>query len=881
MFSATNSHQIKTYTMQNDQVFNQIIDALRVIYDPFVSHETRRAAEKFCEDIKADRMSPLYGYKLAHKDSGYPGQVRHFGLGLIEEAVRFRWNDGTYGPPEREKIRNDIIDLVSKGINDGMVEERYIKTKIAHIFVEVAKREWPGLWEDMDHLLQELYASGPTTQELVLIIHRVLTEDIFIRDDVVAEQRKKDLQTAMICSVASARVLKEQYPAGPKNEGYNGLLLVRGDPENVGWLARWTAAAEDYGAGWEQRHDAFTEKMAVLTLQTLAAQCEWILSKYALSCVGIDPISGTSLFLLAAASFIRFRAILEVKLVSVVCHLLLSNSPQIRTAASECACVLFSRNFPHLEDRSTVIWPVLDEGGLDIIFAAYSNVQLTPGQDVVDDTEFVKWLVQVRSCRNDSVPCCSFTDDMGIYLELMYIIGQNPSMSISAMTLDFWAAALKHEYVKSNAAIVESLPVSLEFCAQKLVHFQYNEADTSIDMDFDEIRTFAANSRIRVVDIIKMLVQMKPVESFIWMESRVKKELETLPSQLTSLDAVASIATPVEVVVDATFTLLESVIIGISITLKESDKSSLQELVVNMNRLLNYVLDIPSQNMFIIKHQLSVIAAYGDMLSVYPNSLLRVLDQAFTFVTRHSNANDMVEIHANIEIRSKASATLIKLGCSMPDVLLSIYDGIASSINNLITNGKVALKEKARLLEFLLTICHCSKAPLEWKIAIFNTIVVPVVAEWNSVKTAGILTSTATFMDEVGITALNSYVIQVKTQHAALDVNLMVDPQLFPAVDKCRRNRQNLLWAASTLLIFMKRLSARSIESGQPESSSAASNLWSSLLSQMLPNVLALIRCINGLWTEQAIAVLEEELRPIVGISDAEKSQILGIGSQV
>ncbi|RUS30564.1 hypothetical protein BC938DRAFT_479238 [Jimgerdemannia flammicorona] len=158
--------------------------------------------------------------------------------------------------------------------------------------------------------------------------------------------------------------------------------------------------------------------MAVLTLQTLAAQCEWILSKYALSCVGIDPISGTSLFLLAAASFIRFRAILEVKLVSVVCHLLLSNSPQIRTAASECACVLFSRNFPHLEDRSTVIWPVLDEGGLDIIFAAYSNVQLTPGQDVVDDTEFVKWLVQVRSCRNDSVPCCSFTDDMGMYIWL-------------------------------------------------------------------------------------------------------------------------------------------------------------------------------------------------------------------------------------------------------------------------------------------------------------------------------------------------------------------------------------------------------------------------------------------------------------------------------
>ncbi|RUS30565.1 hypothetical protein BC938DRAFT_479239 [Jimgerdemannia flammicorona] len=258
-------------------------------------------------------MSPLYGYKLAHKDSGYPGQVRHFGLGLIEEAVRFRWNDGTYGPPEREKIRNDIIDLVSK-VGDVIISAMpCLRSPSSHchallLFVTLAGNKrwyggrkvyqdknrpyfrrscearmawtlggygpspprtlciwgkfppmlhchcmWPVRPSELTLPLPRCCYSKPTTQELVLIIHRVLTEDIFIRDDVVAEQRKKDLQTAMICSVASARVLKEQYPAGPKNEGYNGLLLVRGDPENVGWLARWTAAAEDYGAGWEQR----------------------------------------------------------------------------------------------------------------------------------------------------------------------------------------------------------------------------------------------------------------------------------------------------------------------------------------------------------------------------------------------------------------------------------------------------------------------------------------------------------------------------------------------------------------------------------------------------------------------------------------------------
>ena len=56
--------------------------------------------------------APILGYVLAHSQSGYTDIVRHFGLGLLEEAVRFRWNDEFYSFEERLSIRERIVDLL-------------------------------------------------------------------------------------------------------------------------------------------------------------------------------------------------------------------------------------------------------------------------------------------------------------------------------------------------------------------------------------------------------------------------------------------------------------------------------------------------------------------------------------------------------------------------------------------------------------------------------------------------------------------------------------------------------------------------------------------------------------------------------------------------
>jgi len=38
-----------------------------------------------------------------------------------------------------------------------MTEKSFIKEKVASLFVDVAKREWPGIWDNMDTFLRGMF----------------------------------------------------------------------------------------------------------------------------------------------------------------------------------------------------------------------------------------------------------------------------------------------------------------------------------------------------------------------------------------------------------------------------------------------------------------------------------------------------------------------------------------------------------------------------------------------------------------------------------------------------------------------------------------------------------------------------------------------------
>lgn len=47
-----------------------------------------------------------------------------------------------------------------QGTLDILTEQSFIKEKVAKLFAEIAKKEWPSRWNDMDKLLHRLYSES-------------------------------------------------------------------------------------------------------------------------------------------------------------------------------------------------------------------------------------------------------------------------------------------------------------------------------------------------------------------------------------------------------------------------------------------------------------------------------------------------------------------------------------------------------------------------------------------------------------------------------------------------------------------------------------------------------------------------------------------------
>jgi exportin-5 len=112
--------------------------------------------------LKEDPSAPVYGHYLAHKSHQQTDVVRHFGLGLLEDSVRFRWT--AYTAQEQLKIRHAVVDLVASGMHDILNEKRFIKEKVARIFAELVEREWPHNWIDLEKTLHEMFTTSVSSR---------------------------------------------------------------------------------------------------------------------------------------------------------------------------------------------------------------------------------------------------------------------------------------------------------------------------------------------------------------------------------------------------------------------------------------------------------------------------------------------------------------------------------------------------------------------------------------------------------------------------------------------------------------------------------------------------------------------------------------------
>ena len=202
----------------------QILRALEVVHDPRSTNDLRQDASRYLEDVKSNDEAPFHGFGLASSKE-QPPIVRHYGLSLIDYALRYKWSE--YTPEQSKALRNWILSLAH---GTAQEDPPFITNKIAEIWVEMAKRSWALDWMDMDELLVQLWSGSIAQKALVLTILEALSEEVFGIEDTVAALRGSDLNRACVEIFTPSRVMTEHFP------NRETTLNVRYGDE--GWIAR-------------------------------------------------------------------------------------------------------------------------------------------------------------------------------------------------------------------------------------------------------------------------------------------------------------------------------------------------------------------------------------------------------------------------------------------------------------------------------------------------------------------------------------------------------------------------------------------------------------------------------------------------------------------
>lgn len=251
---------------KDGEVFSQIRQALEIVHSPFSTNDSRRQAQDFLEHIKDTPQAPIHGHSLA-SDRSQPHIVRHYGLFLLEHAIRYQWS--AYGESQIEALLSWVISLSQFIARD---DPPFIRNKTAQLWIEVAKRSWGAEWMDMDSRLVELWnvPDSAVHKEFVLSVLEILSDEVFTGEDPVVNVREGVLSKACVEIFTPTAVLLEVFPnrqAGP---------AVRHGHE--GWLGRVTEFLNLCLSSGVKGSDE-VKSCAIKSLVTIQTQLPWAIPK--------------------------------------------------------------------------------------------------------------------------------------------------------------------------------------------------------------------------------------------------------------------------------------------------------------------------------------------------------------------------------------------------------------------------------------------------------------------------------------------------------------------------------------------------------------------------------------------------------------------------
>lgn len=868
---------------------NQIVTSLDIIYSPTSNNNQRHEAQNFLESIKKLPDCPFWGYQLALIDNAYNNIVRHYALNLLLSSITSHFDE--WNTEKKLAVRNWIVELATKVQQD---DPHYIKMKIAFLWVEIAKRCWgecllhtqpTGIdsevneanpisqfteedkinsWMSMDSNLLELWNHSPITRELCLIILRTLFEDIYLLDDPIVSKRKTVLISLCPEIVVSERILSAKYEP---NDTVRYFVS-----STDGWLVKWCQLVDECIQFLSNDNNVNNTEKQFYTDLTIK----------------ILEILKNSLFWILPA------ALKEVDIITKLFQLLTIDNLKIKLLTIECFDSLYNKPYSNPVDNEWLVDSAFNDMAYELFFKCFQYVKIN--SDDIDDEDYtlLKKIVELLIILSDYITSKESIKtkdrDLSNFYKLILETTKHESLSISAISLQFWCAMLRADELSDQADFESILPQLLETCANRLINYNDCDADYTplqyLSFDFDnqtDQHTFLNEFKKLNDDIVRIIVCKKPKDALIWLAERLNNFFSS-PMGVESLNNIKLTykgkGSEAYIFSYSQFSIIETCVRGITrwqIWYREQDSQEIKAyLTEQTDNLCKLLIMLEIKNPVLVRKQIQTLVQFTPLLKDLNSTMFKVLERVIESCTFAYPENATDEELENIrDLRASSGTELNRLAYLMPESLKNIFSDLENVIDSILTQKELNSHEIVAFKSFLLVVSQ--RSSLENKEQTFSKIVDPELMAWSDPVTMKGLSDLHWFMERLGIVKIAEY---FKSRGITTNTDLLKAEM----DDNGRQLKKELKdqWASVFPIRATRILIQYSIEKLDHESDMYKSllQLWQPRVKPILPYILQLIYQIQAYHNPANWVGLPDEVQTFVKYTTMERFWQQGISIQ-
>jgi len=822
----------------------QILAALQAIYEPQSSNEQRHNATTFLEQVKSNSAAPSHGFNLAQDTSQTP-IARHYGLSLLEHAIRYKLDDFT--GEECDTIRGWVIQL-AQNISEN--DPPFLRGKVARLWVDLAERNWGLDWMDMDESLCKIWQGSYVHHELVLYVLETLADEVFNVDNTgAASLRSNELGKACVEIYTAENVLSRVFP-----ERESSTSLRHG---SEGWFHRLLEMLERcLCQDLEQQQQAQTRMCISKILAVVQAIVPWIILK----------------------------AVHDSECLSLISRCLTTQDSAIQMGAIEVLHALYHRA-PWPEEGILILaCPVLSTDGLAVLRQFYDSA-CCESDDIDSDkytmlkkfTEMFCALVTFWETRPRLI--AENCDTTGI-ASLLVTVMQDPSLAVSIPIAFVWTRLLSVAEVVNSAGVTEVIGPLLEICSRRLLRYEnlptesQDETMAFLNEDFDTVperHAFLGNYRRFCMTVIDKIVRKAPFEAMRHILSQADEAMQNLyagqpefrPETFTVNSApILRLDAQSTVVMTALKSYQKWMISQKNRGKHHAEESSAFEAAVMQWSKALLEKDFPDpiirKRMFQLIVEIAILGFSGATdLCLTLTTAVFTMPQP-TVSHRHPTYDEAVK-----DLQASYPRELQKLAPHFCDDLFLGYNGLHAGVIKKATEP--SLEERVRLdyQAFLFVIVQrTSRLSSQNRLPKLDEMLQPVVQAWQDPKIHESLQSFESFCKQLHLDLFPRVFLDHNAAASRRDWSLVpLKPREIEIRNVISDNIQLLPLQGTRSLLSV------STERLRPGSSAhrAAQALWKDVIPIILPKILGALSCSHAFANPDTWSKYPPEMRTIIG----------------